>query len=149
MNAFLSVVPARDSPSDLETLSGWKQIASELGRSLRTVQRWERTLGMPVRRLGCGSGAPVFAFKKELYRWLASIPAKETTAPSVKPIIALVQSLSQSPKKSEVCSRCTSEMKYLNGQFRLFGTDKKWNVAVPVCPTCEPEFLDYSSQVVQ
>jgi hypothetical protein len=145
MNAALSMFPESKAPRDRETLSGWKQIASELNRSVRTVQRWQGTLGMPVRRLGSGSAAPVFAFKEELHRWLASIPIKEAAAECAKPIIALVENLSQSPKKSEVCSRCTSAMKYLDGQFWLFGTDKKWNVSVPVCPTCEPELCHSSA----
>jgi len=53
-------------------LQGWKEIATELDRSLRTVQRWERTLGLPVHRLGSGSSSPVFAFKDELQSWLRS-----------------------------------------------------------------------------
>jgi hypothetical protein len=51
-------------------LNGWKPIASELDRSVRTVQRWERTLGMPIRRVGNGARAPVLVYKEELRRWL-------------------------------------------------------------------------------
>lgn len=52
------------------TLQGWKEIALELGRSVRTVQRWEQKLGLPVHKLGDGVGSPVFAFKDELRSWL-------------------------------------------------------------------------------
>ena len=31
-------------------LNSWKEIASYLGRSVRTVQRWEREFGLPVHR---------------------------------------------------------------------------------------------------
>jgi len=34
----------------LEILSGWKEIACHLGRGVRTVQRYERELGLPIRR---------------------------------------------------------------------------------------------------
>jgi hypothetical protein len=51
------------------TLNGWKEIASELNRGVRTVQRWERTLDLPVHRLGNARGAPVFVFRKELQLW--------------------------------------------------------------------------------
>jgi len=51
-------------------LQSWKEIASELGRSVRTVQRWERILKLPVHRLGKGPRCPVFAFKDELHLWL-------------------------------------------------------------------------------
>jgi hypothetical protein len=32
-------------------LDSWKEIAAYLGRSIRTVQRWEREEGLPVHRL--------------------------------------------------------------------------------------------------
>jgi len=51
-------------------LQSWKEIASELDRSVRTVQRWERILKLPVHRLGKGPRCPVFAFKDELHLWL-------------------------------------------------------------------------------
>jgi hypothetical protein len=58
------------TPRQLRTvLQGWKEIASELDRGVRTVQRWEPTLGLPVHRLGKGARCPVFAFKDELHLW--------------------------------------------------------------------------------
>ena len=60
-----TAVPKQIDPGDSsnrEKLQGWKEIASELGRSVRTVQRWERTLGLPVRR-GKDARAEVFVFK--------------------------------------------------------------------------------------
>jgi hypothetical protein len=57
-------------PASREVLHSWKEIAAELDRGVRTVQRWERTLQLPVRRLGNGPRSPVFAFKDELRFWL-------------------------------------------------------------------------------
>jgi hypothetical protein len=58
------------APRQLRTIvQGWKEIASDLDRGVRTVQRWERTLGLPVHRLGKGARRPVFAFKDELHLW--------------------------------------------------------------------------------
>jgi hypothetical protein len=51
-------------------LDGWKEIASHLGRGVRTAQRWERELGMPVRRLDTGGAEVVYALKEELDAWL-------------------------------------------------------------------------------
>lgn len=62
---FTPVTPASNA-----TLQGWKEIASELNRSVRTVQRWEQKLNLPVHKLGTGDGSPVFAFKDELHSWL-------------------------------------------------------------------------------
>jgi hypothetical protein len=51
-------------------LNSWKQISAYLNRGVRTVQRWERTLGLPVHRIRSGNRAPVFAFDHELEQWL-------------------------------------------------------------------------------
>ena len=51
-------------------LNGWKEIAAYFGRGVRTVQRWEKTFGMPVHRIGSGRGENVHAFSQELDGWL-------------------------------------------------------------------------------
>jgi hypothetical protein len=53
-----------------EVLNSWKEVAAYLGRGIRTVQRWERELGLPVRRPRGKSRSAVIAFKTELDRWL-------------------------------------------------------------------------------
>lgn len=53
-------------------LDSWKAIAAYLGRDERTVQRWERKLALPVRRLPGGRGTSVFAYAAELDAWLAA-----------------------------------------------------------------------------
>jgi hypothetical protein len=49
-------------------LQSWKEIAAYLGRGVRTVQRYERKLGLPVRRLGKSSGS-IAAVKAEVDAW--------------------------------------------------------------------------------
>ena len=51
-------------------LTSWKDISAYLNRGIRTVQRWEYSLKLPVHRIGVGSRAPVFAFRCEINRWL-------------------------------------------------------------------------------
>ena len=51
-------------------LSSWKNIAAYLDRGVRTVQRWETTLGLPVHRMSAGQLAPVFAYEREIDLWL-------------------------------------------------------------------------------
>jgi hypothetical protein len=51
-------------------LSGWKEIAAYLGRSVRTVQRWEKDFGLPVRRFGLSRPESVFALPREIEAWL-------------------------------------------------------------------------------
>ena len=55
-------------PSD-ERLESWKEIAAYLKKGVRTVQRWERAEGLPVRRLGQDRTGFVFAYKSELDAW--------------------------------------------------------------------------------
>lgn len=52
-----------------EVLHGWKEIAAHIGKSVRAAQRWERELGLPVRRLKTAAGQVVFARREELAAW--------------------------------------------------------------------------------
>lgn len=58
-------------------LNSWKEIADYLGRGVRTAQRWESDLGMPVRRPRAKSRSAVLAMSDELDRWLRSAPIAE------------------------------------------------------------------------
>jgi hypothetical protein len=53
-------------------LTSWKEIASYLGKGVRTVQRWEVQLDLPVRRPNGGSGRVIQASREDLDRWLAT-----------------------------------------------------------------------------
>jgi len=52
-----------------QCLHGWKEIASHFSRSVRCVQRWERTEKLPVHRHNHARGSTVYAFVKELEAW--------------------------------------------------------------------------------
>lgn len=53
-------------------LNSWKEIADFLQRGVRTVQRWERDLRMPVHRIGSGKRSPVYATIPELKFWMST-----------------------------------------------------------------------------
>jgi len=55
-------------------LSSWKEIALYVGRSVRTVQRWEREIGLPVHRPTAKSEGVVVALPAELDAWVRSMP---------------------------------------------------------------------------
>ena len=55
------------APDDL--LDSWKAIAAYLNRDIRTVQRWERYEGMPVRRHRHMKKPTVYAYRSELDAW--------------------------------------------------------------------------------
>jgi hypothetical protein len=52
-------------------LNGWKEISNHLERGVRTAQRWETQLGMPVYRPALKDRSAVVAFSDELDRWLS------------------------------------------------------------------------------
>jgi len=58
-----------DPPTDEPRLESWGEIAAYLRREIRTVQRWERYQGLPVRRLQIGKLGTVYAYRSELDKW--------------------------------------------------------------------------------
>jgi hypothetical protein len=52
-----------------DILESWKEISRYLHRDVRTCQRWERELGLPVQRLDDSPKARVFAYKEDIDRW--------------------------------------------------------------------------------
>ena len=54
-------------------LNSWKEIAAYLGRGVRTVQRWERELRLPVHRIGKGKRSPVYSTISELKFWISTV----------------------------------------------------------------------------
>jgi hypothetical protein len=53
-------------------LDSWKEIASYLSRSEKTVRRWEENEGLPVHRLLHEKRGSVYAYSRELEIWLKS-----------------------------------------------------------------------------
>lgn len=56
-------------------LNSWKEIAAYLDRGVRTVQRWERDLGLPVHRIGKGKRSPVYTTVADLNFWVSTTEA--------------------------------------------------------------------------
>jgi TolB-like protein/Flp pilus assembly protein TadD len=57
------------SPLPGKKLVSWKEIAGHLGRETRTVQRWEKTEALPVRRHEHQKKSTVYAYTSELDEW--------------------------------------------------------------------------------
>jgi hypothetical protein len=80
----MAISPALPSP-DLKApiLNSWKEIATYLGRGVRTVQRYERELQLPVRRVGGKSRRSVVALSQDLDTWVkyATIQKRDESLP--------------------------------------------------------------------
>ena len=55
-----------------DILNSWKEIAAYLHRGVRTVQRWERELNLPVRRSCNRHRSAVIALSSDVDSWLAT-----------------------------------------------------------------------------
>ena len=82
-------------------LTGWKEIADHLRRSLRTVQRWEMG-GLPVRRLSYEIRSPVIAESDELDTWLRNGHLPAMGRPPVVKLIAESQARRHAIARSRV-----------------------------------------------
>jgi len=58
------------SPPSGKKLDSWGEIASYLGREVRTVQRWEQTEDLPVHRHEHKKKSTVYAYAGELDAWI-------------------------------------------------------------------------------
>ncbi|MGA7521872.1 MAG: hypothetical protein WBW84_05290 [Acidobacteriaceae bacterium] len=52
-------------------LTSWKEIASYLGKGVRTVQRWEKDFGLPIRRPIGSDKSAIIARTSDLDAWVA------------------------------------------------------------------------------
>jgi hypothetical protein len=87
-NGHLVIIPAKRNQMQISeansasagalestrVLNSWKEIANHMGRGVRTVQRWERELGLPVRRPRGKSRSAVIALAADLDEWLHRAP---------------------------------------------------------------------------
>ena len=70
---------SQEKAAQPQFLNGWKEIANYLGKGVRTVQRYERDMGLPILRPAGTHAAAVVAMKAELDEW---VTAPHTYKPS-------------------------------------------------------------------
>lgn len=68
-------------------LTSWKEVAAYLGKGVRTVQRWEKYDGLPIRRIAGTS--KIIVNREDLDHWLNAQP--RSTELRISPNLALVQ----------------------------------------------------------
>ena len=107
----MGAIMIRDKKSQTpEVLSGWKNIARHLGMGVRTVQRYERQMGLPIRRPAGKLRGAVLATKSELDAWIAASPIRESFQ------LAKVNSVSPS-QDVDAIRRGLAEMRVLRDQM--------------------------------
>ncbi len=63
-------------------LNSWKEIAQYMRMGVRTVQRHETHLALPVHRVGKKCRCAVFAFCDEIDHWLTISPTRNNIKPA-------------------------------------------------------------------
>src|ERR1700674_424751 len=90
-----------EPPANEPRLESWGEIAGYLRRDVRTVQRWERYHGLPVRRLRDGKLPTFYAYRSELDKWfLEHQPKPEAEDPHDESIPCDDASAESNPAKS-------------------------------------------------
>ena len=96
-------------------LSSWKEIAHFFGKGVRTVQRWEKTLGLPIHRPAGAPSNVVLARTKDLEEWMhrGLIPAADS---SVVPDAAVMDSIGQLERElATLASEMGGKTAFVNG----------------------------------
>lgn len=91
-------------------LSGWKDIAQHLGKGVRTAQRYERELGLPVRRPSGHDFSSVVAMRSELDAWVSAAPMRATFRSMLRTPSASPTLLEDLAKNVEKMGRLRDEM---------------------------------------
>ncbi len=107
-----------------ERLDSWKEIAVYLRREVRTVQRWEKTEGLPVRRHLHSKLSSVYAYTSELDAWSNERTRKHEQFPSsglgdrIMLAVLPFDNLSGDPNQEYFADGMTEEMIVQLGRLR-------------------------------
>jgi tetratricopeptide (TPR) repeat protein len=105
--------------TDRRRLDSWKEIASFFGRDERTVNRWEKELGLPIHRLP-GTKGRVYAYVEELSAWLAASKNAAAASPVYNSVsqVAVESSRLTAVPGSHLSPRGAELTTHSSGRFR-------------------------------
>ncbi len=115
-----------------EILTGWKDIAKYLGMGVRTIQRYEREHGLPIRRPAGRYKSSVIAVKAELDGWVTATPLRESfrLSPVALDHTALVKEFRRNVAELHRLREETSELrKTLHSSIELLRDQLRFAVA--------------------
>src|SRR5215472_1561813 len=75
----MGLMRGQEKPARPQILAGWKEIANYLRKGVRTVQRYERQLALPIHRPAGKSLAAVVAIPTELDKWVTASPRRDAS----------------------------------------------------------------------
>jgi hypothetical protein len=103
-------------------LTSWKEIARYVGKGVRTVQRWEQELGLPVRRPNGGTKSVVLATSEEIDSWIHAqhschASQAESEEARLRKVVAELQAENESLRRQLEALQPRASAQ-LNGEFR-------------------------------
>ncbi len=107
-----------------EILSGWKDIANYLGKGVRTIQRYERELSLPIRRPAGRPMGSVIATKVEIDAWIKARPLREaftlsrSTVDNARHLQEFHRNIAESHKLREETAKLRSDLSALREALR-------------------------------
>ena len=107
-----------DKPTKLLILSGWKDIAKHLGKGVRTVQRYESSMGLPIRRPAGHQRGSVIATKSELNAWVSASPRRDVFKLTTVSLDSFARYLSDVKKGILEMSALRDQMRELRAELR-------------------------------
>jgi hypothetical protein len=103
-----------------EVFSGWKDIANYLGKAVRTVERYERTLKLPIRRPAGKYRGSVIAIRTELDLWVLSASMREPAEMLKAPLrVAGYEGVENLQKAVAQMQTVCSEARQMRAELRL------------------------------
>jgi TolB-like protein/Tfp pilus assembly protein PilF len=123
-----------DPPTDEPRLESWGEIAAYLHREIRTVQRWEKYQGLPVRRLVIGKLGTVYAYRSELDKWFRERQPQDIETGGAEPELVAVTSPPEENKKDVKPGRWSKRRRAIAVAAVLFATIALAYLAIPHSP---------------
>ncbi len=114
-----------------DVLAGWKEIAGFLGRSVRTVQRREKAIGLPVRRVKSTGRSIAYALRSEIGAWLKEqgVQAASTTEGGLGPrLLPLLQTI------IDGWNACIA---VLDETGAIIATNQAWDMTIQTYASCD------------
>jgi len=118
IESWLVVGASRQTDEAPEILSGWKDIAKHLGKGVRTVQRYESSMGLPIRRPAGHQRGSVIATKSELNAWVSASPRRDVFKLTTVSLDSFARYLSDVKKGTLEMSALRDQMRELRAELR-------------------------------
>ena len=119
-------------------LESWKEISDHLRRSIKTCQRWEIELGLPIHRLDGTPSARVFAYPDDLDRWVKEKLHPRETEPAERFLVLRL-------KKRKIALATGALFGFATSAGIIWHSFLQKSVSFPASPVATVSFLPFEN----